>query len=73
LELKISAYTDRSGAPAAKKVAIDRAAAVEKELVTLGVPKERLATGGRPLVCASAIHDECQAQSRRATVLITAR
>ena len=77
VKLKIDAYSDKTAAAAAnKKLVTERAQAVDKELVRLGVDASRLDAKGsavkRPS-CAAKDKEECASKSRRAAVHVTAK
>jgi outer membrane protein OmpA-like peptidoglycan-associated protein len=76
-KLKIGGYTDSTGSAAAnKKLSAERADAVQKQLVALGVDASRLEAEGygpEHPVCAANDTDECKAKNRRIAVRVTAK
>jgi outer membrane protein OmpA-like peptidoglycan-associated protein len=76
VKLEVDVYADKTGTPASKKLADDRAEAVKKELLKLGADASRLETErppGKRLVCPSTDKDECRSKSRRAALRVTAK
>lgn len=77
LKLKIGGYTDNTGAAAAnKKLSAERASAVVKALVGMGVAKNRLESEGygpEHPECPTNDTEECKAKNRRIAVRVTAK
>ncbi|WP_437676910.1 OmpA family protein [Sorangium sp. So ce131] len=75
VKLTIGGYTDAAGPAAAnKKLSTERAQAVKKELVRLGVAAPRLDAGGKEHpICAASGTEECKDKSRRVAVRVTAK
>ena len=75
VQLKIGGYTDNVGAAAANlKLSAERALAIKKELVTLGVAATRIETEGYGVLhprCVANDTDECRAKNRRMAVQVT--
>lgn len=77
LKLKIGGYTDNTGPAAAnKKLSSERAEAVAKALVGMGVAKNRLEAEGygpEHPECPANDTEECKAKNRRIAVRVTAK
>ncbi|HET9955531.1 MAG TPA: OmpA family protein [Polyangiaceae bacterium] len=77
VKLRIGSHTDNSGAAAGnKKLSVERAQAVKKELFGFGVAAARLETegfGAEHPVCPANDTEECRARNRRTAVVVIAK
>lgn len=75
VKIKLGGYTDNTGDAAAnKKLSGERAEAVKKELIALGVEAGRLSAEGygpEHPVCAANDTDDCKAKNRRIAIRVT--
>lgn len=75
--IKVGGFTDNSGAPAANKaLSGERADAVKKALVSLGVAEARIATegfGAESPLCPANDTEACKSKNRRVSVRVTAK